>query len=174
MKYYIIDKETGEVVREIKQGDSIKITRRESKEFLKENVKLNDKESFIKFYTNILDDLVSEKLTSAEFNIVLICLKNLNYSSGAVAFKNNGNFLTPQDFVKRTKLSERAVKYAIKNLVDKKILHKGRTGREYQLFVNPYIFMKGVYVNKTLKDMFKNSKWAKTKKNMSSNIEKEE
>ena len=50
---------------------------------------------------------------------------------------------------------------SIERLVGKKILHKGITGKEYQLFMNPFIFMKGIRVNKTLYSMFKKSKWNK-------------
>jgi len=156
----VLDFNTGEI-QEIKDGDSLRITRKESKDLLKETIAINDKETFIKFYTNIIEDLVNENLTSAEWNTILVCLKHLNYYSGSIAYENNGNFLTPQDFVKHSKLSERTVLRSINKLVSSKILHKGRTGKEYQLFANPYIFMKGARINKTLVDMFKKSKWSK-------------
>ena len=33
--------------------------------------------------------------------------------------------------------------------------------KEYQLFMNPFIFMKGKKINKTLYQLFKKSKWSK-------------
>ena len=160
-KANIIDITTGEVINEIREGDKVKITRKESLKHISNNVEINDKERFIKFYTSILKDLREEKLTQAEFTIVTVCLEHLSYLSGAVKYENNGEFLTPQDFEKITGLSERTIIRSINRLVSLKILHKGKTGKDYQLFVNPFIFMKGAEVNRTLYDMFRKSKWNK-------------
>ena len=157
----IIDMGTGEVIKDINEGDKVKVTRKESIQHMNQAMKLNDKEGFAKLYCSILEGLINENLTSAEFNIVLTCLKNLNYGSGAVAFANNGNFLSLQDIIDNTKLSKSSAIRGINRLVDLHILHKGKTGKEFQLFVNPFIFMKGAEINRTLYDMFKKSKWNK-------------
>lgn len=159
---YLVDSDTGVISNEIRQGDSLKITRKETKDFLKETEVINDKETFIKLYTKILKDLTKEHLTGAEYDVILCCLEHLNYYSGAIVHSNNGNFLTPQDIEKYTELNRRTITRSINKLVTVKILHKGKTGKDYQLYANPFIFMKGSRINKTLTAMFRNSKWAKT------------
>ena len=160
----IVD-ENGELIETIKEGDRVKITTKEELERLREErnkIEINEGMNFIKLYTNTLEDLITENLTSAEFKVLLVCLKNLRYETGAVAFENNGEFLNQQDIIKASKLSKMTVYNSIERLVDKKILHKGVTGKEYQLFMNPFIFMKGIKVNKTLCSMFAKSKWNKS------------
>ena len=158
---YLVDSDTGVIKNEIKQGDSVKITRKETKDFLNETEIINDKEAFIKLYTKILKDLVKEHLTGAEYDVILCCLEHLNYYSGAIVYSNNGHFLTPQDIEKYTELGKSTITRSINKLVNAKILHKGKTGKDYQLYANPFIFMKGSRINKTLTAMFRKSKWAK-------------
>lgn len=166
VKTLLISEETGELINTIKQGDKIRIIREESLQHLKKDnntIELNTNANFIKLYTDTLEDLINENLTSADFKIILVCLKNLRYETGAVAFENTGYFLSQQDIVKSSGLTKMTVYTSIERLVDKKILHKGVTGKEYQLFMNPFIFMKGIKVNKTLCAMFAKSKWNKCK-----------
>jgi hypothetical protein len=158
-KLKLIDTSTGEVIRELQEGD--RIVTKKQQDFLNNTMPLNEDENFIKLMSKILEDLAREKLTSAEWQVVIVCLKHLSYYSGAIKFENNGNFVTPQDIAKESKLSKRSVQYCIEHLVNIKIFHKGKTGEEFQLFANPFIFMKGNKVNKTLYDMFKTSKWNK-------------
>lgn len=155
----VIDGSTGELVREMQPGDRI-ITKKQH-EFLSSTTSVNEGENFIKLYTRVLEDLVNEDLTSSDWKVILVCLKHLAYYSGAITYENNGNFLTPADIEKESGISKRSTLYSINHLIELKILHKGETGKEYQLFANPYIFMKGTRVNKTLHAMFKKSKWCK-------------
>ena len=64
-----------------------------------------------------------------------------------------------KDIITLKKKKKKTVYNSIEKLVGKKILHKGTTGKEYQLFMNPFIFMKGTKINKTLYSMFRKSKW---------------
>ncbi len=158
-KLKVIDTSTGEIVRELCEGDRIVTKKQDS--FLKQTMTLNEGANFVKLYTKILDDLASEQLTGSEWQVVITCLKHLSYCSGAIMYANNGEFLTPQDIERESKLSKRSVQYCINELTKKKLFHKGRTGKDFQLFANPFVFMKGSQVNKTLYDMFKKSKWNK-------------
>lgn len=157
----IIDIGTGEVIKDINEGDKLKVVRNQSMDHLSKNVAINNKDTFIKLYTSILKDLREEHITQSEFYIITVCLEHLNYYSGSVTFANNGEFLAPQDFEKITGLGKATVMRGLTRLVELNILHKGKTGKEYQLFVNPFIFMKGAEINRTLYDMFKKSKWNK-------------
>ena len=164
MALKIFDDETGIVVNEIRPGD--RILRKESVDFLKGvgTERINMGETFLKLYTSILKDLKDERLTGAEWQVLITCLCHLAYTSGGIIYSNNGHFLTPVDIEKESGLPKRTVMLCIEKLTDRKILHKGRTGREFQLYANPYIFMKGTEMSKITIDMFKNTKWAKLHK----------
>ena len=157
----VIDYETGEIINKINQGDKVRVTRKEYLDYMQQTMKVDNKEQFIKLYTSVLEDLIEEDLTAADFKIILVCLQHLNYYSGAVVYKNNGNFLNSSDLEKLSTLSKRKVIDSINKLADLKIIHKGRTGKENQIYLNPFIFMKGSEINSTLYMMFKNSKWAR-------------
>lgn len=162
-RYFIDD--DGILLNTINEDDKVKIVRKETLDFIKsedDKIEINVDSNFIKLYTNTLRDLINENLTSSDFKVILVCLEHLRYDSGAVTFDNNGEFLSQQDIIKISKLSKMSVYNSIERLVGKKILHKGITGKEYQLFMNPFIFMKGIRVNKTLYSMFKKSKWNKS------------
>lgn len=166
----VVDEETGEIIGEINTGD--RILRKASIDFLKnqeeqekELVEVNEGRRFIKIYEDVLKDLVAAKLTNAEHLVALVCLGNLSYVSGAVRYRNTGEFLTPINFEKETGLSKMTVWRAIEGLVEKDILQRGKRGNEFQLFANPYIFMKGKKINQTLFKMFKSSRWYKKHKN---------
>jgi hypothetical protein len=47
------------------------------------------------------------------------------------------------------------------SLNKKQVIGKHKTGRTVCFTVNPFIFMKGNRVNKTLAKFFENSRWAK-------------
>ena len=159
----IIDTETGEIIREIEPGD--KIIKKRARELLTTTMEFKKGENFIKLYTSILNDLLEEELSGPEWQVVIVCLKHLSYESGAIKYLNTGDFLTPGDIMRETKLGRATVFRCIDELTERKILHKGKTGKEFQLYANPYLFVKGTRINKTLYDMFKKTKWAKKHKN---------
>lgn len=159
MRYFI--DEFGETF-EINEGDRVKIISKEQMEYLKKEdnlIEINKGEPFIKIYPAVIDRLLNEDLSSADYRIIFICMKYLRYDSGAVMYENTGSFLSQKDIITLSKLGKKTVYNSIEKLVGKKILHKGTTGKEYQLFMNPFIFMKGTKINKTLYSMFRKSKW---------------
>ena len=164
MNLKIINTETGEIMDEIAPGD--RILRKRSIDFLKskeedkeELIEINIGRGFIKIYEDIIEDVIEAGLGASTFLVIMICLKYLSYVSGAIRYPKGGHFLTPSDFVKETGLSRSTVFREIDRLVEEGFLHKGKVEEEYQLFANPYVFMKGRRINRTLFDMFKNSKW---------------
>ena len=77
VKTLIISEETGELINTIKEGDKLRIIREESLQHLKNDnntIELNTNANFIKLYTDTLEDLICETLTSADFKIILVCL----------------------------------------------------------------------------------------------------
>ena len=137
------------------------IYRQQQREYLRNNVVINEGLPFVKINSELMSELASERLTSAECKVLFMCLKHINYGSGAVAYVNSGNFLISEDFERLTNLSRKTVARSIGRLVSLGVLSRGKTGRENQLYVNPFLFMKGASINDTLYKMFKNTKWNK-------------
>lgn len=161
---YIINKETGEIEDEIYEGDRI---RRASQDRYYKNledvIELNKDKTFIKMYNDTISVLGQEDMSLAEYKVCFTLLKYINYGSGILRYENNGRELNLTDIVRITRLSRTTVSRALKGLIEKKIYGVHKTGKENCYTVNPFIFMKGRYVNKTLYDFYKKSKWAKIK-----------
>ncbi len=169
----VMDSETGEILDQLEEGQRLvkleegdRIVKKNSREFLKDTIAFETKESYTKTFDRPIDELADEEdLYTADLRIILKCMAHISYASGAIKYANNGKFITPNDIERETKLSKRTVLRSIEKLVDKKIFHKGRTGKEFQLYANPFLFVRGVRINRTLYDMFSSSKWAKKHKN---------
>lgn len=161
-KRYVINSETGEIETELLPGDSI---RRASQDIYYKNMgdmlELNANKEFIKIYNDTMAVLGQEEMSTAEYKVCFMLLKYINYGSGILRFDNNGRELNLTDISRITRLSRSTVSRAMKGLVSKKIYGMHKTGKENCYTVNPFIFMKGRYVNKTLYDFYKKSKWAK-------------
>lgn len=161
-KRVILELETGEIVGEINQGDRIiKSGQYEYYRKSKDLIELNKNKEFTKLYNDTISILGEEEMTAAEYRVCLTLLKYINYVSGILRYENNGENLNLTDISKITQLSRSTVSRAMKGLISKRIYGVHKTGKENCYTVNPFIFMKGKYVNKTLYDFYKNSKWAK-------------
>ena len=156
----VVDPETGEKIDEIREGDSI--VRSESKEKLKETVFLNEDEPFLKVYTKAMFD-VSRSLDGMENQLMNMLMHYISYETGILKFAN-GIVLTRQHVIELAGLNYKTVDKHLKRLVDIGVFGKHKTGRNVNYIANPYIFMRGKKVNKTLKELFKNTKWAKNEK----------
>lgn len=116
---------------------------------------------YVKFFLKSASVLAREKLSSTEMSVCLELLQYVRYDTGYLAYEN-GFKLTLDDIKRRCDfVSNTSIVRAIDELVEKKILAKVRTGKENNYLVNPYIFMRGARVNKTLSKTFENTKWAK-------------
>lgn len=158
----ILDTETGEIIDEIKEGDRIR--RKEQDQYYKDKVELINMDSngeFVKLFNKTMAELGREELTANEYNICLQLLNYIEYESGILKYSNNGRALNNNDITHITGICYKGVERAMQTLVTKKIYGVHKTGRENTYTVNPFIFMKGRYVNKTLYNFYKKSKWAK-------------
>lgn len=144
---------------ELNEGD--RVLRKKSIDFLKNTDEIQKTEMYVKFFLKSASVLAREKLSSTEMSVCLELLQYVRYDTGYLAYEN-GNKLTLDDIKRRCDfISNTSIIRAIDELVDKKILAKVRTGKENNYLVNPYIFMRGARVNKTLSKTFENTKWAK-------------
>lgn len=145
----------------VKLNEGDRILRKKSIDFLKNTDEIQKTEMYVKFFLKSASVLAREKLSSTEIAVCLELLQYIRYDTGYLAYEN-GSKLTLDDIKRRCDfISNTSVVRAIDELVDKKILAKVRTGKENNYLVNPYIFMRGARVNKTLSKTFENTKWAK-------------
>lgn len=147
------------VYAELNEGD--RIVRKKSIEYLKNTDELQKTEMYVKFFLKSASVLAREKMSSTAMSVCLEMLQYIRYDTGYLAYEN-GIKLTLEDIKNKCGfISSASVVRAIDELVDKKIFARVKTGKENNYLVNPYIFMRGARVNKTLSKTFETSRWAK-------------
>lgn len=108
-------------------------------------------------YTKVFSDtmrVVGKELSPTECKIIMLLMSYIRYDTGMVATLK-GNPITNDDIEKIVEMSRKTVFKTMDGLVKKRIFAKNRVGVCNQYFANPYIFLRGSYINKTLKAMFK-------------------
>ena len=157
MERIVINAETGDIIGYIGDGDRIvRLESMESASSKSDMVELNKGEAFVKVYIKAIPELMAAGLKGAEYMAVL---QLLPYGSGLVA--SFGKPMGISDFAGAFGCKERYAASLVKKLVDKKVLARTRAGEEVKYFANPYIFMRGQKINKTLQTMFRKSPWAR-------------
>lgn len=168
----IIHAETGEIEKEIYEGDKVRILRKKQVEYTKANSEEINEERIYNFgqdkkFSMISEyaskQLADEKLTATEYRIVLIMIANTHYKSGLIAFKNNQP-LTLEWIAKELNISTKTAEKSINTLIDRGIIAQNTTHFKIKYFFNPFIQYRGRWINKTLFEMFRNTKWAKKDK----------
>lgn len=155
----VIDFTEGELTHYINQGDSFKITRKESKESYNEIIQLNKKEDFIKVYLKPMM-LLSHELSSPECTVLFYALQYLDFTTGML-MESKFQTLRRSTMAKELLQTERNIDRLMNSLVAHEILVRATCGKNTFFFVNPFIFMRGKMVNKTLVGMFSRTKYAK-------------
>ena len=154
--FYITD-EDGNRIDEMNSGD--RIVRATRSEYLINTVDLHRGEDFIKVFTSNLLDVASE-LTGQESILMMIMIGFIQYNTGILTHKN-GRPVTRECITKMADKDKTVVDRLLDSLSKKQIIGKHKTGRTVCFTVNPFIFMKGNRVNRTLAKFFENSRWAK-------------
>lgn len=165
----IVDCETGEVRKEIYEGDRVRVIRSSQIEYTKTHSKeiQDDKvynfgqdKNFSMLSEFSAKQLADEKLTGSEYRIILLMISMTNYKSGFIALGNN-HPVTDEWISECLRLNIKTTERAIKNLIDRGIIAKTVTNFKVKYFFNPFIQYRGRWINKTLYEMFRNTKWAK-------------
>lgn len=155
MSYKIIDDDMN-IIDEIREGD--RIVRGKSLDIYNNTVELNKNDSYVKMYSKCMFEL-SNVITGKESIMLTYLLQFVSYQTGILTH-SNGICVTRGFIAKDTNQDRRTVDRTLEGLVKKKVIGKYRTGKSVCYLVNPYIFMKGTRVNKTLAKLFENTKWA--------------
>ena len=117
----------------------------------------NKDRNFIKLFTSQLKKL-KKKVSQTETLILLDLTHYISYESGMLTKtgENDSRYpLTNKDIEKITEFSPGVVIKSMIHLVDVGVFARTKVGKNYIYFANPFIFCKGVKINKTLIDMFK-------------------
>ena len=155
----MVSPKTGEIVGELYEGD--RIHRAKSDEYLKSTVELNKDEPYAKAYLRPMFDL-AKALSGAELQMVYFLLPYLSYESG-ILMHHNGKALNRAYISDMSGLSLKTIDKILQKLDAKEVIGKHSSGRMVVFTMNPWLFMKGKRINKTLFESYKNSRWAKVK-----------
>ena len=120
-------------------------------------VVINQNKNFIKVFTDELMK-IRKKMNSTDIIVSTILMHFISYESGMLTKtgKNDERYpLMNEDIEELTGLTNKVVVKMMKKLVDIGIYARAKHKRSFKYFANPYIFMKGTKVNKTLLEMFK-------------------
>jgi hypothetical protein len=154
--FYVVTGD-GEIVDEINEGD--RIVRQSSVESFTNTIEINMNQDFVKVYTARLLDVANE-LNGAESAMMMILIGFIQYNTGILTHRN-GKPVTRECITRLVEKDIVTVDKLLDGLNKKQIIGKHKTGRTVCFTVNPFIFMKGNRVNKTLAKFFENSRWAK-------------
>lgn len=154
---FICDFETGCDAGELYPGD--RILRKNTVDYLSRTVEIMANEPYTKVYNRPMFS-IAKSLTGSELQMVYFLLPFMSFESGMLKTRN-GQPLNRKQIAERTGLSINTVDRLLQGLKEKQIIGRNVVGREVQYFMNPYLFMRGKRINKTLHDMFKNTVWAK-------------
>ena len=145
------------------EGD--KVVRAKQSEYMVDKEIWKPDVNFVKLYDSGVDsifDNLSEKeagtLTGNDCKLLLKLIKYISYENGMLTKtgKNDSRYaLINEDISKLTNINKRSVEKSMKKLVELSIFSRNKYGKCYQYYANPYIFFRGRFINKMLKDMFK-------------------
>lgn len=156
--YQLMDIATGSIDYELRSGDSLKLETREQKEYKLNHRFIKDRVGFIKVFLDSLEILSKEEFTTSETKIIFTALRYIDYNSGILIDEDKVN-ITKSRFIQLVGVSENTFDKAISKLIEREILGKTKIGRQNVYLVNPFIFMRGKFINNTLYKLFRKSKW---------------
>ena len=166
----VINLETGEITREIYDGDTFSIRHSSQTNFMDKYIPVPDRDRpFVKLYTDIIDYL-DEHLSLAEFRFIIKLSKIVSYNDCIIRKSPSplSDIASLHDIAAITKDSYDNTKKIMKSLLNKGIVGKHETGyivdgyigkRKTVYTVNPFIFFKGISVNKLVYAFYKDTGW---------------
>lgn len=163
----LTDVETGEAI-ELHEGDYIyRRNPRDSYFELISKMEPNEVKhihlagEYTKAYDFGMSMLANENSIKAnEYRMILLLLPYIKPNSGLCEFKNHRS-ITLKWIADKMSMQQCSAKTILLSLKNRGIIHYGGSGQEKTIFMNPYLFFNGRYINKTLEDMFKKTKYYK-------------
>lgn len=153
MADYIVDPDTGEIKDML--GDNDKILRGKSSEYLRETTPWNAG-PFIKVFRDNYMKAANGLSTTTAVAVASMLSSYIAYRSNLLCNREERYPLNNTDIQEITGLSKKTVIKVMDELVQKKVFARANVGHSYQYYANPYIYVCGTRINKTLQAMFKN------------------
>ncbi len=162
--HYLIDKETGEVIDELKTGDRLKKVTKKQLDYLSDNIIINENKNWNKAINSSFTLLATEHLTSTECAILFVLMAHIGwnkYSCYAIKLKNRSFFryLNSNDIKEIIKCSDSSFNRSIKTLEEKKIIKTEKIGRDNIYIINPFLIFNGTRIPKKVYKLFEDSKF---------------
>lgn len=142
----------GEVVDTMEHGDLLRITKKASVDKLKSQTKWGEGWQFVKLFSDNVRALEG-KLSAGSMMIMFALAPCISPRSNLVV-NGDGDAMSNDHIQKATGSSKESVTKFMNELVNARVLFRGRTGNSYQYYANPYIYCKGNKINDTLEMMF--------------------
>ncbi|MBQ0090623.1 MAG: hypothetical protein KBT27_14960 [Prevotellaceae bacterium] len=167
---HVIDADTGVIIDELEAGDKIKHKRDEQKRqdhLDKYQENFNEGVRFVKLFDEVLDTL-SERLSVSEFRFAVRLAKHVSYDDCILRTNGHGNgkFLDITDISNLLGENYKTTSRIMNGLIKKGVIGKHVTGclEDPNVLVqcytcNPYIYMRGTKVEKTILALFEKSGW---------------
>ena len=152
VKHLVINKDTGEVIDSIEEGDKFSITRKKKIDFMENTIEIPFK-SFVKLNTKEIGFL-SKELSKSDFAFLLSLCEFVGFEDNCIK-NRRGKPMTIDEIAYVFDMPRSSVYKSIKRLMEENILCKAKTS-EFQLYICPYILCKGNRTNKVLQTMFRN------------------
>lgn len=165
----VVNESTGEIIGDIRSGD--RILRKES---MVAYAKLEEVREWKinHYYRGHLSEIRKwmKELTPHEKALLFTVSPYVGYTDCCLRH-DNGNMFRFRDMIELSCMARSSVAVALRGLIDKDILYRGKNSKEIQYFMNPWLFSKGKVINKILQMMFRNyrikvcnnMKWANLK-----------
>lgn len=159
---YIVDK-YGEILGTLGYGDKV-IREEQMKHYEEFDDSFNKGENFVKIFNKTLNKLAT-KLTNGEIAFVIKLLPFISYNDGILRDENK-KIVDLNDLSEYMGLTHEGVRKVIVSLISKGVLGEHKTGSidnpkilNKCITVNPFIFMKGKQMNRTIIGLFENTEW---------------
>lgn len=163
IKFFIIDAESGELVENVFENETLSIYEERKKAYLDTTIELNKKKTFTKHIDLACRELL-DILTLDEWKILNIMTTHLGYGmyNGFVIKKQYNrffDFMSSKDIIDKVGCSSSTFKRAIKKFKENEILETKKRGNKNTFILNPFLFTKDKRIPKTLFSMFEKSKY---------------
>ena len=157
----VIDMETGEYLTQLQPGD--RIIKKQILDRIADQAPVDKQyicpDNWGKAYDNATNKLARLNLSASEYKAILLMLPLVRLGSGLVAY---GNYkpVSADWIADQLQISEASTYRVLARLQSLRIISKSISGNEVLYFFNPYIYMRGRYINKSLYEIFRRSQWA--------------
>lgn len=153
----LIDIDTGELAYELRGGDQLKLTTKEQLEYKKNHKTIKKSGEWGKYFVDSMEILSHIDFTSSESRIIFTALRFVDYNSGILI--EDKVSISKGRFIELVDISENTFDRSMRNLIYNQVIARTKIGRTNVYLLNPFIFMKGAYINATLYKLFKDSQW---------------